>query len=318
MVRPYRSMQARNSGKRAPLRRIGPLAALSAGLLLAGGALAVAAQEDAAPGDYIVVRHVLYITDDGSTAIEQESSSRVSAAFVVNDHVWDVDDIPIQVTYNPADAPAGHDVPALFQDAMNTWNAAGSGFAFQWAGESTSFTGACATSPQIDGKNNIKFTPLPPLVLGQTCTVYPPPKNSNTKLVEFDMQLNPAINWSSTLPVPAGRYDIATTILHELGHAAGIGHACGGDVGIGCDGEHEPTVMYPTLVTGVSKRSLTQDDIDAIREAYGSVVTPTATMTASSTPTVTPPTTTPPTATPTTPPAQQLFERARAPLLARD
>ena len=312
MVRPYVSMRA-GPQHRPTSRRLAPLAALALGLLLAAGALAAATTRgEAQSSDYIVVRHVLYIAGDGSVAVEEESSSRVSAAFVVNKHIWNVDDIPIQVTYNPADAPAGHDVPALFQQAMTTWNNAGSNFRFQWAGESAGSTGSCSGNPQVDGLNNIKFTPLPPLTLGQTCTVYPP--GGNTRLVEFDMQLNPSIDWSSSLPVPGNKFDMATTILHELGHAAGLGHACGSDVGITCGDTHESTVMYPTLDTGISKRSLTQDDVDAIRAAYGA-----AAATPTSTPTETPtPTPAAPTVIPTTPTGPQLFQRARAPLLARD
>jgi|GEM_PF-4267322 len=279
-----------------------PLAALALGVLL--GLFAITAGASEPQGEYVVVRHLLYLSADGSIAIEEESTTRVSAAYVVNDHLWAEDALPIRVAYNPAGAPAGHDVPALLQQAIGTWNAAGSGFAFEWAGTGSALTGSCGQAVQVDGVNNIQFAALPPLVLGQTCTIYPPPKNSATKLVEFDMQLNPAINWSSTLPVPGGKYDMGTTILHELGHAAGLGHNCGPDVQITCQGKHDSAVMYSTLVTGISKRVLTQDDIDAIREAYGAAPTP-------------PPTPTP-TPVVTVPPGAEIFERARAPQLARD
>jgi hypothetical protein len=286
------------------IRRLVPALALATGIVLASAAIIAGAAEDSADGDYLVVRHLLYLTGDGSVAVEEQSSTRVSAAYVVNDHIWDVDSLPIRVSYNPADAPAGHDVPKLLQDAIATWNGAGSNFAFQWEGESNAFTGACNGQIRVDGINNVKFTPLAPLVLGQTCTIYPP-GGAKTKLVEFDMQLNPDINWSSTLPTAPGKYDLGTTILHEFGHAAGLGHNCPAHE---CDDSHEPAVMFWKLTTATTKRSLTQDDLEGIRTAYGAVPTPPPTAVPTATPTP----------SPTVPPGSPVFERARAPQLARD
>ena len=283
--------------------RAAPGLGLVVGLVLGGAALASAASGDGeTPGDYVAVTHVLYIGPDGNAISEEVSRTNVSAAFVVNGHIWGQDKIPVGVRYNPAGAPAEHNVPALIQQAMNTWNNSGASFSFESAGSNEAGTGACSNPFQADGANTIAFQELSGLTLAITCTLFPPGQGPNSNLVEFDMRIDTDSPWSSTLPVPAGRFDMATTILHELGHAAGIGHS-----------SVQPSVMYFQLNSGQSKRELHQDDLDAVRAAYP----PTATNTPTNTPT--------PTATPVTPTVQTpvptlptVNMQVRAPQLARD
>lgn len=52
-------------------------------------------------------------------------------------------------------------------------------------------------------------------------------------------------------------FDLETTALHEIGHFLGIAHSDAAD-----------SVMYPTIVPGERRRTLSQDDMDAICEAY--------------------------------------------------
>ncbi len=294
-------------------RRAAPLLALAAGVLVAAGALgAGAADGEPAADGYVVVRHVLYVTEDGTIAYDEESRDTVSAQFVVNNHIWSLDSVPVQVAFNADGAPSGHDTAGIIQEALGKWNAAGSNFAFAWAGDSDGDTGSCAANLDVDGVNTIRFEQLPGLTLGQTCTLYP--IGNNSRLVEFDMQLDTDANWTSATPVQGGKYDLRTTILHELGHAAGLGHSA-----------QSAAVMYFQVNAGQDKRTLMQDDLNAIVAAYGGNGVPTATPTHTATPTPTTPaattTTSPsPTASATPPPITTVpvIQRARAPQLARD
>ncbi|MGE3075699.1 MAG: matrixin family metalloprotease [Dehalococcoidia bacterium] len=289
---------------------------LSVWLLLAGlllGAAALGAQRSTptladGPEEYIVVRHVLVAAPDGSVALEEESEPRVVAAFKVNPNLWKASDIPVPVSYNPADAPAGLDVAGVIQTALGTWNASGAAFSFQWAGTTSGETGSCLDNQdfEVDGINTIKFVQLPGQVLGRTCTIF---GKTSGKLSEFDMELDSDGVWSTTTPVPEFSYDLPTTVLHELGHAAGLGHSCGVDEGVACTSQLTKSVMYRQIGAGESRRVLTADDLEAIRTAYpGGTPTPTPTSFPS------------PTAVPSvTPPAQQPLQfRIRAPLLSKD
>lgn len=294
-------------------RRRTVLAPLLLALALAMGAGAVfsAARPAEAEVEYYLVRkHILTMAPDGTI---EATETTVSAAFVVNQHRWAAASMPVGVSYNPGGAPAGHDLPAILQQAITTWNAVSpSSFSFTYAGTSTGATGSCDNVPNVDGKNTVRFVDLPAntATLGTTCTLWPASQGPTAKLVEFDMELNDdASLWSSMTPTPGNKYDLPTTILHELGHAAGLGHSTDGGA-----------VMYPSLGKGVQHRNLSQDDISGLLAAYPSSVTPSPSPTATATPTRTP--TAPPTAVVTPPPTQSppvnTFFRVRAPQLSRD
>ena len=88
-------------------------------------------------------------------------------------------------------------------------------------------------------------------------------------LVEFDMHLDDDLNtWTAAQPPEAGRYDIGSTVLHELGRAAGLGHS-----------SDSSAVMFPSLKKATSKRTLAADDIAGLEAAYPGGATPTPTAT---------------------------------------
>ena len=64
-----------------------------------------------------------------------------------------------------------------------------------------------------------------------------------------DVYFNSNIPWSAATPTPAGRWDMNSTMIHELGHALGILHS-----------SFEKAVMYPVGEDGVQKRLLWEDD----------------------------------------------------------
>lgn len=283
-----------------------PFALLVAGLICALFAVLVASRPVGAseePAQYVVRIHTYYRAEGGAIDVA-ETETTVSAQYFVNAHKWDASAIPISVRYNPVGEPADYGLATVLQQSIGTWNAVTpSTFSFTWAGGGTGPVGTCGGSISLDGQNTVKFEALPGVVLGQTCTVWNSNQGANAKLVEFDMQLDSDANtWSSAPATPAGKYDLYSTVLHELGHAAGLGHSA-----------QSTAVMFATIGGGVQRRVLTPDDIAGLQAAYpgGGTATPTATQ-----PTPTPTSSPVPTAVPTSLPS--LTNRIRAPLLARD
>src|SRR5688572_6200052 len=273
---------------------------LAAGLLTASlGLFSASSKAEAEPQTYTVVRHILYRSADGSLTVE-EAESRTIEQFVVNPHIWSASNLPVNVRYNATGAPAGIDVQSLVQNAIGTWNAVTNTFAFVYGGDTSDDTGSCMRGePEVDGINTIAFNDdIGPLSLGETCTIFPN-TGSNTKLVEFDMRLNPDDIWFTGNQPVTDKYDIATTILHELGHAAGLGHS-----------SNRESVMYFQLNDGVIRRALHSDDIAGLLQAYPGGASPTPTP-SPTTAAVTPPPIT------TVPPPPGAF-KVRTLQLARD
>ncbi len=278
------------------------------GLLLASVALGPLSTPE--EPKYEVRRHVL-LTTSGNLPLEQEGL--VTAAYKINNNIWDVSSLPVPVHFNAANSPPGQDIEAMVRASLAQWNGvAGSVFTFSYSGTTNSPASTCGSPFTIDGVNSVTFVnSLSPGTLGITCTVWSPSKGAGAPLVEFDMQLNASINWGFGDSVGPGQYDLASTMLHELGHAAGLAHPCGVG-GSGCTQSEQDSVMYPSLKAQQQKRNLQADDVAAIIAAYPQAQV-TATTTATPTPiaTVTPV----PTAIPTPP----VFNfTIRAPAIARD
>ena len=190
-----------------------------------------------------------------------------SAAFRLNPNRWAASDLPVTVWYNPAGAPPGIAVEDLVRNALEQWSKVpGSAFAFAYAGTTTAGPGACdLPGRQLDGRNTVTFvTTLPAGTLGITCTVWS--GGSNGDLVEFDIQLNANVNWGRSDSLGPGQFDLASTILHELGHGAGLGHPCTGSSS--CTDAERQAVMYPSLRARELRNVLKEDDKAAMAAAY--------------------------------------------------
>lgn len=247
------------------IRRGGPWAGLIVGIAVFALALLAASPDGArtragaeGDGEYLVVRHVL-LEGDIISRPESEAPGSVSAQYAVNKHRWAAASMPISVAYNAIDAPDGIDAAPLIEDAVARWNDVSPGtFAFSWTGASTGETGSCGTAVQRDGVNTVKFVDfLPTGTLGQTCTVWSVSAGAGAPLVEFDMELSSTVQWSTEETTPGNRYDLWSTVLHEVGHAAGLGHTKDGTA-----------VMYASLKAGTQKRTLTPDDREGLLAAY--------------------------------------------------
>lgn len=248
-----------------------PWLAATAGLALVAAALLVgdrgANNREPGEGGYVVIRHVL-LDGDVISRPEDDAPGSVTAQYTVNKHRWAATSMPISVAYNATGAPEGIDAAPLLQDAIAKWNAvAPQAFSFAWAGNSTGTGGACGASVQRDGVNTVTFADdLPFGTLGQTCTVWSVSGGASAPLVEFDMELSSNVQWSTEETTPANRYDLWSTILHEVGHAAGLGHTQDGSA-----------VMYASLKAGTQKRTLADDDRQGLIAAYPGSPIPTPT-----------------------------------------
>jgi hypothetical protein len=194
--------------------------------------------------------------------------------------------------YNPTGDPTGGGLAAL-QNTHNTWNAvSSSSFAFSYEGTTTrcpSLVNECPGAQVFDGLNDVAW-----LDLGR-CSIFRCTLGvtwfSTSGADEADMALNTRVSWKTN----GSDYDVETVLLHENGHAAGLGHS-----------ENVQAIMY-AYYQGV-RQTLHSDDITGISALYPTDADPPATSTPTPTPTPTSPTPTPtPTATPTvSPPPGQI------------
>ncbi len=210
---------------------------------------------------YTVVRQVLRASPSGEVAIEE--ISQVTSGFVVNGNLWGPSSLPVNVRYNREGEPAGvTGVAGVIQESVGAWNeVTPATFSFTYGGETSAQPGSCDTEIHLDGINTVKFAPIAGDVLGLTCTVFLG-STAGAELVEFDMVLsNTANRWSTAAETAFDRFDLPSTILHELGHGAGLGHST-----------NLEAAMNPILSMGSQRRSLSADDIAGLKVAYPSSV----------------------------------------------
>ncbi|MEO6043542.1 MAG: matrixin family metalloprotease [Tepidiformaceae bacterium] len=274
--------------RRFPFRAL-PLTAAVVSIALCGVALArpldaPASAESDAPrvvevvryatrGEYTVEQRLWIDLDrapDAEAAADRamgvaQGEATVTAQYKIGKHKWAPGSLPLQVSYNSAGAGANPPAIEAIQNAVEQWNAVTPAtFSFAFGGTNSRGTGACSESIEADGFNTIQYsTGLSAGVLGRTCTLF---KSSGSPILEFDMELDAGTGWSIAATTPRGSYDLASTILHELGHAAGISHPC--DSASGCTAAEKLSVMFPYLNDGDQRRSLTDDDKNALRAQY--------------------------------------------------
>ncbi len=86
------------------------------------------------------------------------------------------------------------------------------------------------------------------------------------RILDTDILLN-AVNFHFTTTGESGKYDVQNVVTHEIGHLIGIGHDVDPD-------QNNETTMYPKTEPGeTKKRTLEEEDLSVLREAYGGINT---------------------------------------------
>ena len=200
------------------------------------------------------------------------ADSGVTAQFVHAGYKWT--EKGTAYAYNSVSKPTGlKDDAAVVAAAAAEWNASGADWTFSGGAPSENGTGGCDARGR-DHKNTIGWVDQTGQTLAVTCTWY---TNATPGVAtEFDMEIDPGWSWTTGSPVQT---DLQSIVLHEFGHAIGLGHT-----GERCPGP----VMCATYNVGRTIRQVSADDRAAIIALYGAAPTPSPTPTPSRTPTPTP------------------------------
>jgi Matrixin/Carboxypeptidase regulatory-like domain len=186
-----------------------------------------------------------------------------------------------QVTVKWAETPVRYFVsesgvpgvtPTDFQNAVGrafaTWQAVPT------ASITYQFAGVTSASPgSDDGSSVLGFRSRPDLdrVLASTSFLV---DSSTGALIESDIFFNSAFPWSVAAAGEAGRYDLETIALHEIGHFSGLGHSALGETELISTGGRRvlsaEAVMFPIAFAAgsIAARTLKADDIAGISDLY--------------------------------------------------
>jgi len=132
------------------------------------------------------------------------------------------------------------------------------------------FTGAAPISG--DGMTVVGFQNRPDLdrVLGATTFTV---DTMTGEVLESDIFLNAAFSWSVAGGGEAGRQDVESIALHELGHLLGLGHSALGETELFGGGRRviaAESVMFPiAFAAGNLNRTPRADDVAGLSDVYG-------------------------------------------------
>jgi hypothetical protein len=141
-----------------------------------------------------------------------------------------------------------------------------SSVSYQSAGLTSSLPGT------DDGRSTLGFLSRPELdrVLASTSFLI---DGETGELMEADIFFNSAFQWSVMPGGEAGRFDLESIALHEIGHMSGLGHSALGETELSAGGRRviaAESVMFPTAFSAgsVTDRMLRPDDRAGISDVY--------------------------------------------------
>jgi hypothetical protein len=180
---------------------------------------------------------------------------------------WHVTPVRYLVNDTGVNGVNANDFQAALGRAFDRWQAVPT------SSISYEFAGFTAARPGVeDGWSTLGFRNEPDQnrVLASTSFMV---DDVTGAILESDIFFNSAFSWSVAAAGTAGRYDVETIALHEIGHLSGLGHSAIGETETGTSGRRvtaSGSVMFPIAFgTGVvTNRELRPDDIAGIGDLY--------------------------------------------------
>lgn len=175
------------------------------------------------------------------------------------------------IRYFISDAPGGGVSATELRDAVTrafaTWDGV------ETAETSSQFAGFTSARPnEDDGLTVIGFVNRPEQdrTLGATSFLI---DTVSGEIVEAEIFLNAAFDWSIAPNGQANRFDVESIALHEVGHLLGLGHSALGETELVGGGRRvlaAEAVMFPIAFSAgsIEGRTLKPDDVAGISDTY--------------------------------------------------
>ncbi|MCE9573093.1 MAG: matrixin family metalloprotease [Deltaproteobacteria bacterium] len=172
---------------------------------------------------------------------------------------WATGDVTLTLAFTPA--PAGVDVvraTAAANDGLATWQAALDG-----TGVTLMTEPGTAGTDHTDGVDSVRWALTaddPNIEKGVLALTFVAYQSGSGEITDADIVMNGVdFAWATDPTACTTRYDVASALTHEFGHALGLAHALG----------HPEATMFATAEPcEISKRDLAADDVDGIDELY--------------------------------------------------